>query len=105
MEKNLCIREVPSFTIENSEGANNVYETIPMRDDWSGLKIRFLMKHCHLFASISHGFLGQEVGHFCKISSSVNSQSEDVKVGYCYKWARLTYFGRGNLGHVTGRFF
>ena len=77
MEKNLCIREVPSFTIKNFEGANNVYESLPIIDGSSGLKIRFLMKNCHLFVSISHGFLGQEVGHFCKISSSVNSQSED----------------------------
>ena len=42
MEKNQCIREVPSFTIQNSEGANNVYESLPMIDDSSGLKIRFL---------------------------------------------------------------
>ena len=42
VEKNQCIREVPSFTIKNSEGANNVYESLPMIDDLSGLKIKFL---------------------------------------------------------------
>ena len=77
-----------------------IYERIITTHDCSGLKLRCLIKNCHIFARISHGFLGEKDGHFCKSSSLLNSQSENAKVGYCYKWARLTYFVTGNLGHM-----
>ena len=71
-----------------------------MTHDCSGLKIRFLIKIA-IYLQRSLMDFWEEVGHFCKSSSSLNSQSEDIKVGYCYKWARWTQFATGNLGRVT----